>query len=357
MSDLEMYAGAAGYYTRPTMEDSSSSSSAVRRSASTPASNVPEAAARASLTGDVVPSTVQYDGLRTAPPLTLSTAVKPRNDTASCPLKEEYTGLPEFAFVDPTWKRDLVPKFPFKICLIGDSNVGKSSLFINFKSGCHGTGVLQHASTPGAEVFVIFSPLVERTRTAVHFQIWDTAGQEKYKAITNSYMRAADVVVVVYDISNEDSLTNVAKIWKQQIRDHTNQRSVRLIFVGNKIDKFAAELLPNGDTIVTPKALKAIHKERLEREVNVMLDDSSFHFVSAVTGDGVASLLLSCKRICCEGNSEVARAIAEGEVAEFEDGAAADGDPPELYTGQPHRRGIKLTDGSRKPKQGDACPC
>jgi Ras-related protein Rab-8A len=65
-------------------------------------------------------------------------------------------------------------------------------------------------------------------------QIWDTAGQEQFHAITKSYMRGADGIVVVYDVSMEESFERV-DMWMESIRD-TALTQVELILIGNKMD-------------------------------------------------------------------------------------------------------------------------
>ena len=71
-------------------------------------------------------------------------------------------------------------------------------------------------------------------RTTVRAQIWDTAGQERYRAITNAYYRQAIGVLLVYDITLENSFRNLER-WLKEVREHADKK-VQIILVGNKSD-------------------------------------------------------------------------------------------------------------------------
>ena len=65
-------------------------------------------------------------------------------------------------------------------------------------------------------------------------QIWDTAGQDRYRAITNTYYRHAIGVMLVYDISNKESFENLER-WLVELRDHADEK-IEVVLVGNKSD-------------------------------------------------------------------------------------------------------------------------
>ena len=68
----------------------------------------------------------------------------------------------------------------------------------------------------------------------VRAQIWDTAGQDRYRAITNTYYRHAIGVMLVYDISNKESFENLER-WLVELRDHADEK-IEVVLVGNKSD-------------------------------------------------------------------------------------------------------------------------
>uniref|UniRef100_A0A915CUK5 Uncharacterized protein n=1 Tax=Ditylenchus dipsaci TaxID=166011 RepID=A0A915CUK5_9BILA len=101
---------------------------------------------------------------------------------------------------------DFYPMFhyQFRIILIGDSTVGKSSLLRYFTEGrC------AEISDPTVGVD-FYARMVEiKPNFRIKLQLWDTAGQEKFKSITRSYYRNSVGVIIVYDITNRKSFDHV----------------------------------------------------------------------------------------------------------------------------------------------------
>lgn len=91
-----------------------------------------------------------------------------------------------------------------KVCLLGDSGVGKTSIVLRFVTN---TFRENPGSTIGAS-FMTKTLVVgenENDKKTFRFQIWDTAGQEKYRALAPMYFRGAAAAIVVYDITKESS--------------------------------------------------------------------------------------------------------------------------------------------------------
>lgn len=90
-----------------------------------------------------------------------------------------------------------------KIIIIGDSGVGKSNMLLRFTEGVF---VDNYMMTIGINyVFKVLT--LDNTR--IKLQIWDTAGQEKYKTITQTYYRNAEGVLVVFSLNSRDSFNNI----------------------------------------------------------------------------------------------------------------------------------------------------
>ncbi|NXR23548.1 RAB5B protein, partial [Cinclus mexicanus] len=85
----------------------------------------------------------------------------------------------------------------FKLVLLGESAVGKSSLVLRFVKGQFHE---YQESTIGA-AFLTQSVCLDDT--TVKFEIWDTAGQERYHSLAPMYYRGAQAAIVVYDITNQ----------------------------------------------------------------------------------------------------------------------------------------------------------
>ncbi|KAM3174682.1 hypothetical protein ACTXT7_010058 [Hymenolepis weldensis] len=116
----------------------------------------------------------------------------------------------------------------FKLLLIGDSGVGKSCLLLRFSDD---TFTDTYISTIGVDFKI---RTLELDGKIVKLQIWDTAGQERFRTITSSYYRGAQGIIIVYDITDEASFTNL-KTWLTEIDLYANTTVNRLL-VGNKCD-------------------------------------------------------------------------------------------------------------------------
>jgi len=115
----------------------------------------------------------------------------------------------------------------FKLLIIGDSGVGKSSLLVRFADNTF-TG--NYITTIGVDFKI---RTIELHGERVKLQIWDTAGQERFRTITSTYYRGTHGVIVVYDVTSGESFANV-KRWLHEIEQNCDV--VNRILVGNKND-------------------------------------------------------------------------------------------------------------------------
>lgn len=116
----------------------------------------------------------------------------------------------------------------FKIVLIGDSGVGKTNIMTRFSRN-------SFSQTSKATIGVDFaSRNVSIDDKYIKIQIWDTAGQERYRAITSSYYRNSSGIMLVYDITNEDTFINCDK-WLKELKNNAGI-DVPIILIGNKSD-------------------------------------------------------------------------------------------------------------------------
>ncbi|XP_005139541.1 ras-related protein Rab-25 [Melopsittacus undulatus] len=126
--------------------------------------------------------------------------------------------------------------FVFKVVLIGESGVGKTNLLSRFTRN-----EFNHDSrtTIGVE-FSTRSILVGDS--VVKAQIWDTAGLERYRAITSAYYRGAVGALVVFDITKHQTY-DVVERWLKELYDHA-EPSIVVMLVGNKTDLAQAREVP-----------------------------------------------------------------------------------------------------------------
>ncbi|KAF0694871.1 Aste57867_14271 [Aphanomyces stellatus] len=136
--------------------------------------------------------------------------------------------------VVPT-RRDQPGDYLFKLLLIGDSGVGKSCLLLRFADD---TYTESYISTIGVDFKI---RTIELDGKTIKLQIWDTAGQERFRTITSSYYRGAHGIIVVYDVTDQESFNNV-KQWLHEI-DRYACENVNKLLVGNKSDLTAKRVV------------------------------------------------------------------------------------------------------------------
>lgn len=169
--------------------------------------------------------------------------------------------------------------FVFKVVLIGESGVGKSNLLSRFTKN-----EFNHDSR--TTIGVEFSTrTVQLDNFTIKAQIWDTAGLERYRAITSAYYRGAVGALLVYDISKHLTYES-AERWLKELYDHADPHMV-VMLVGNKRD------LESLRTVPTEEARDFAEKRGLMFMETSALDSSNveaaFHEVLSAIHTKVAS--------------------------------------------------------------------
>jgi len=117
----------------------------------------------------------------------------------------------------------------FKILLIGDSGVGKTSLLLRFSDREFQE---DQQSTIGVDLKI---KKVKVGDKKVKITVWDTAGQERFRTLTSAYYRGAHGIIMVYDVSNKRSFDHLIN-WIKEIDQYGTNEEAVIILVGNKID-------------------------------------------------------------------------------------------------------------------------
>jgi Ras-related protein Rab-1A len=123
----------------------------------------------------------------------------------------------------------------FKVLIIGDSGVGKSALLIRFTED---TFSEYYISTIGVDFKI---RTIEQDGKHIKLQIWDTAGQERFRTITTSYYRGAHGIMIVYDVTDAESFTNI-KQWLTEINRYGSDTATKLL-IGNKSDQVSKRVI------------------------------------------------------------------------------------------------------------------
>lgn len=145
--------------------------------------------------------------------------------------------------------------FLIKLLLIGDSGVGKSSLLLRFSDDSFSTSFI---TTIGIDFKI---KTIELDGKRIKLQIWDTAGQERFRTITTAYYRGAMGILLVYDVTDEQSFQNIRN-WIRNIEQHASDNVDKLL-IGNKCD------------MVSEKQVEAARGQALAEEYGIDFFEAS----------------------------------------------------------------------------------
>lgn len=128
----------------------------------------------------------------------------------------------------------------FKILLLGDCSVGKTCFLLRYVED---TFTENHITTIGVDYKTkVFQE--EKSAQLIKLQIWDTAGQDKFRCITKNYFRGSNGILLIYDITNQNSFKNIRN-WVSQIKESLADEAC-IVLVGNKVDLDAERKVATG---------------------------------------------------------------------------------------------------------------
>ncbi|OHS97348.1 small GTP-binding protein [Tritrichomonas foetus] len=153
-----------------------------------------------------------------------------------------------------------------KVVLVGDTQVGKTCILGRLTTGTF------RASSPATVGAAFQNHVMTTSKGVVTMQIWDTAGQEKYRALAPMYYRSAQVAILFFDLTNLESFRSLDQ-WANELEEKTTGE-LRLFLVGNKCD------------------LEAERKVKREEAEEFGFQHGAIEYVetSAKTGAGVVEL-------------------------------------------------------------------
>lgn len=118
--------------------------------------------------------------------------------------------------------------------IVGDSGTGKTCIasrlaFDNF------------SNNPGATIGASnFTHIFTFGDTSLKLDIWDTAGQEAYRSLNKIFYKDAQIVILAYDITNENSFKNISLVWLPQVKECVDPTAI-IVICGNKCDRYNEE--------------------------------------------------------------------------------------------------------------------
>ncbi|CAO1632108.1 unnamed protein product [Sympodiomycopsis kandeliae] len=218
--------------------------------------------------------------------------------------------------------RQTARQLQFKLVLLGESAVGKSSLVLRFVKDQFDD---YRESTIGAAFLTQTLKLDDQT--TIKFEIWDTAGQERYKGLAPMYYRNANCAVVVYDVTQPQSLEK-AKAWIRELQRQADP-NVIIALAGNK-----ADLAP------TRRGVSKEDAEKYAAEENLL-----FLETSAKDSSNVSELFtMLAKKLALE------QANSSSRKSQITSGGAAAGQ-------RTQGNGVDLRNSQQQGQGQDACNC
>ena len=166
----------------------------------------------------------------------------------------------------------------FKIILVGDVSVGKTSIIGRYINNAFDD---DYQCTIQAEQQS--KVIKEDENTSIKLNIWDTVGQEKFRAVTRQYYRDCHGAIIVFDLTKRSSFEQM-KIWLEDIKNYGNNDTV-IIIMGNKSDL-------TGE--------REISSNEIKEKLNELNDDYLYFEVSAKNGNNISMAFDKLKKLIME---------------------------------------------------------
>ncbi|KAJ5072770.1 ras-related protein rabd2a-like [Anaeramoeba ignava] len=164
--------------------------------------------------------------------------------------------------------------FLFKFLFIGDYGVGKTKILIRFSDNEFGDFPL---STIGVQFKI---KTIEIEGKIIKLQLWDTSGQERFRALTPSYYRGVHGIFLVYDITNQDSFNNIKTRWIEDINKYANE-NIQIILIGNKNDLEEKRIISKEEGKELADKLQIPFYE-VSAKNNINIDDAFYHLTTNI---------------------------------------------------------------------------
>ena len=103
-----------------------------------------------------------------------------------------------------------------KVVLLGESSVGKTSIITRFIDDSFSANGMATTGASYANKSIVYRDY----KKALKFEIWDTAGQEKYRSLTQIFYKDASIAILVYDVTDERSFEELEKFWYNQLKEY-----------------------------------------------------------------------------------------------------------------------------------------
>ena len=164
-------------------------------------------------------------------------------------------------------RREDITTYTIKMIFIGDTNTGKTTTLYGLQQSNF------HVEHPASTIGVEFGSLTRNVdNIRFKYNIWDTAGQEKFRSITTSFYKNSGVAILFFDITNYKTFISIIR-WLQDVKNHCDPNII-ILLVGNKADKKLYRNVPEKEVA---EIIKKYNLEYLE--------------ISAKTGESIETVI------------------------------------------------------------------
>ena len=160
---------------------------------------------------------------------------------------------------------------PIKVVLLGETAVGKSCLISRFVSD---TFLTNHVATLAGS-FSSKNVFYDKVNKKIKYEIWDTAGQEKYRSINKIFYQDTSIAILVFDITRKDTFEALKNYWYLELRDNS-PKDIVIAIAANKCDLYEYEEVSHDEVEEFGKSINALYEQ-----------------TSAKTGEGIKDLFNS----------------------------------------------------------------
>ena len=140
-----------------------------------------------------------------------------------------------------------------KVVLLGESGVGKSSIIKRFVSQTFDQDLIASISSKVFQKDVN----IKGTDTKIRFNLWDTAGQEKYRSTAKIFYKDAKIIILVYNITNKESFESLRQYWYGEVNTNVISKVIYAV-IGNKSDLYNDSQVPADEAEKWADSINAI---------------------------------------------------------------------------------------------------
>lgn len=175
--------------------------------------------------------------------------------------------------------------YTFKILLLGNTGVGKTSLLLQYTENKFLNSLL---GTIGIDFRKKTIKFYQKT---IQLYFWDTAGQEKFRSLTKNYYKDADGVLLVYDVTSQKSFDDL-QFWLQESTNINEKKNIPFVIIGNKTDLKNREV----DTYIGEDYAKKNGFKYIETSVKLNKNvEKCFEMIVSSIFEKLGKKLIECK--------------------------------------------------------------